>query len=113
MDNSGVVARVEREVEWGSERAEELGEAAEAVSSWVAVAELADLKHAGDVMPANVGGTPILLANDNGTIRAFHNVCRHRGAKLVHEKCSKRRTIPAEVYDVILCTYTSTAPKQR
>lgn len=62
-------------------------------SSWVAVAETAEIAEPGDVMPATVGGVPILLANDKGTIRAFHNVCRHRGAQLVQEKCSKRRTI--------------------
>ena len=62
-------------------------------SSWVAVAELCDLTKPGDVVPASVGGSPIILANDKGTIRAFHNVCRHRGARLVHEKCSRQRTI--------------------
>ena len=62
-------------------------------SSWVAVAETCDLADHGDVMPATVGGASIILANDKGTIRAFHNVCRHRGAKLVNERCTKRRTI--------------------
>ena len=62
-------------------------------SSWVAVAELADVKNPGDVAPAEVAGMPIVIANDKGTIRAFHNVCSHRGAKLVHEKCSKRKTL--------------------
>ena len=62
-------------------------------SSWVAAAELCDLPNSGDVMPVSVGNTSIILTNDKGTIRAFHNVCRHRGAKLVSEKCSKRRTI--------------------
>jgi len=31
--------------------------------------------------------------NDRGTIRGFHNVCRHRGAQLVTEPCVNRRTI--------------------
>jgi len=62
-------------------------------SSWVAVTEICELANPGDVMPATVAGANILLTNDKGTIRAFHNVCRHRGAKLVTEKCSKRRTI--------------------
>ena len=62
-------------------------------SSWVAAAELCDVSKPGDVMPVNVGGASLLLANDGGTVRAFHNVCRHRGAKLVEEPCSKRRTI--------------------
>ncbi len=62
-------------------------------SSWVAAAELSELSQPGDLLPATVGGERIILANDNGTIRAFHNVCRHRGAQLVSEKCTKRRTI--------------------
>jgi len=47
----------------------------------------------GDVVPADVGESPILVANDNGSIRAFHNVCSHRGAKLVEQRCTRRRTI--------------------
>jgi len=62
-------------------------------SSWVAVAETCDLKNPGDVIPASVAGASIILANDKGVIRAFHNVCRHRGAKLVSENQSNRRTI--------------------
>jgi len=44
-------------------------------------------------VPATIGGAPVVLANDKGTIRAFHNVCSHRGAQLVSERCTKRRTI--------------------
>lgn len=62
-------------------------------SSWVVAAEATDLKEPGDVIPVTVGDQRLILANDKGTIRAFHNVCRHRGAQLVSEKCSKRRTI--------------------
>lgn len=62
-------------------------------SSWVAAGELCDLSQPGDVVPATVGGAPVVLANDKGTIRAFHNVCSHRGAQLVSERCTKRRTI--------------------
>ena len=63
-------------------------------NSWVAVAELADVCNPGDVLPVTVAGQPLLLAMDNkGTLRCFHNVCRHRGAQLVDKKCEKRRTI--------------------
>ena len=62
-------------------------------SSWVAVAELCDISSPGDVTPSQVADSPIILANYKGSIRAFHNVCSHRAAKLVHEKCSKRKTI--------------------
>jgi len=62
-------------------------------ASWVGACELSDLANPGDVMPVTIAGSPIILANDKGTIRAFHNVCRHRGAQLVSEKCTNRRTI--------------------
>jgi len=42
-------------------------------SSWVCVAELADMSNSGDVIPGDVAGTPILLANDGGHVRAFRN----------------------------------------
>ena len=61
--------------------------------SWVAVAEHSDVANPGDVVPAEVGGLPILVANDRGTLRAFHNVCSHRGAQLVTEPCTRRKTI--------------------
>ncbi len=40
----------------------------------------------GDAEPVEVAGRPVLLLRDKaGAVRAFHNVCRHRGAKLVAE----------------------------
>lgn len=62
-------------------------------ASWVAGVELTELANPGDVLPVNIGGANIILANDRGTIRGFHNVCSHRGAQLISEKCTKRRTI--------------------
>lgn len=61
--------------------------------SWVAVAETAEINSPGDLKSVSVGGVPVLLSNDRGTIRAFHNVCRHRGAKLVDKPCSRQGTI--------------------
>lgn len=60
------------------------------------------LPNPGDVIPVTTGNAKIILANDGGTIRAFHNVCRHRGAQLVSEPCTRRRTI--------LCPYHRSAP---
>ena len=62
-------------------------------SSWVAAAELADVAEPGDMLPVTVGGAPVVLVNDRGTVRAFHNVCRHRGAKVVQEKCSRKGSV--------------------
>ena len=42
----------------------------------------------GDGLPVTVAGLPlILLRNREGEIRAFHNVCRHRGAQILAEPC--------------------------
>src|SRR5438132_3877318 len=47
----------------------------------------------GTYLTANAGGVPILVTRDRyGVLRAFLNVCRHRGAVLT-EGCGKRATI--------------------
>lgn len=37
-----------------------------------------------------VFGSPAILLNDNGTFRAFLNICPHRGGSMVWEKESNR-----------------------
>jgi choline monooxygenase len=55
-------------------------------STWVFAGFVHDLKNTGDVLPVDVAGSPVVLARgEDSVIRAFHNVCRHRGAKLVGE----------------------------
>jgi choline monooxygenase len=52
--------------------------------SWVFAGFAHSLSQAGDVMPVNVAGQPVLLVrNVDDEINAFQNVCRHRCAKLV------------------------------
>lgn len=51
--------------------------------SWQLVAHRAQLVNPGDHVVAEVAGTPLLLLRDDtGTLRALHNVCRHRGGPL-------------------------------
>ncbi len=51
---------------------------------WIFVGQEPDVPQPGDVMALHIGDAPILiLRDDNGEVRAFHNVCRHRGAQLV------------------------------
>ncbi|MEM9155094.1 MAG: aromatic ring-hydroxylating dioxygenase subunit alpha [Cyanobacteria bacterium P01_F01_bin.33] len=66
---------------------------------WVCVGLASDLPHPGDVYPTDVAGMPIVLVRDGGksggdraapTLRAFHNVCRHRGLQLVDKSCNAR-----------------------
>lgn len=38
--------------------------------------------------PIDIGGAPLIVVHErDGIVRAFHNVCRHRGARLVTEPC--------------------------
>jgi Rieske 2Fe-2S family protein len=53
---------------------------------WIFVGQEPDVPEPGDVMALHVGEAPILIVrDDDNEVRAFHNVCRHRGAQLVAE----------------------------
>jgi choline monooxygenase len=59
---------------------------------WVAVTFAEKVAQPGQVVTATVAGMPIVVTRDQeGELRAFHNVCRHRGTQLVTEDCSLRR----------------------
>ena len=54
--------------------------------TWTCVGVGADIPEPGDVMPVEVAGTPLMAVRDrSGAVRAFHNVCSHRGVRLVTE----------------------------
>ena len=58
--------------------------------SWVFAGAARELPNPGDIKPIEIGGAPLIILRDHdGNIRALHNVCRHRGAKLVTEPCRK------------------------
>src|ERR1700712_858049 len=51
---------------------------------WIFVGQEPDVPEPGDVNAISIGNAKILiLRDDDGEVRAFHNVCRHRGAQLV------------------------------
>jgi Rieske 2Fe-2S family protein len=53
---------------------------------WIYVGVEPDVPEAGDVMVVDIGANSILIVRDDDMgVKAFHNVCRHRGARLVHE----------------------------
>jgi choline monooxygenase len=56
---------------------------------WVCVGLGSDVPNPGDVYPTEVAGMPIVLVRDRmGTLRAFHNICSHRGLQLVDKSCN-------------------------
>jgi len=67
--------------------------------SWVCVGYTSQLEKAGSVMTAEVAGQSILIVrNKQNELRAFHNVCRHRGSRLVESDTA---------CNVIRCPYHS------
>ena len=55
-------------------------------NTWVFAGFVHRLPKVGDALPVQVAGQPVLLVRSTTTqIKAFHNVCRHRGAQLIAE----------------------------
>lgn len=62
---------------------------------WTGVAFGHQIPNPGDALPVTVaGGIPAIVLRDrDGEVRAFHNVCRHRGAVILTEPCQGRPTL--------------------
>jgi choline monooxygenase len=58
--------------------------------SWQFVGRAEQVGQPGSFLTAEVAGEPILVVRDEqGVLRAFHNVCRHRAAQVINEPCGK------------------------
>lgn len=54
---------------------------------WIQVALEPDIPESGDYVTVELAGESVLIVRDDDmAIRAFHNVCRHRGARLCNEE---------------------------
>ena len=61
---------------------------------WIVVAVGANLPGPGSVYPVELAGRPLVLVRGtDDVIRCFHNICRHRGMKLVSESCEGLRAL--------------------
>ena len=59
-------------------------------NSWVAVALTGHVSQPGDVRIVEVAGQSIILTrNKEGELRAYYNVCRHRGSMMLDKNCTK------------------------
>ncbi|MFZ2238510.1 MAG: SRPBCC family protein [Gordonia amarae] len=55
---------------------------------WIFVAAEAELPDDGDYVTVEVGTESVIVVrDDDGQVRAFRNVCRHRGARLLDDRC--------------------------
>ena len=51
---------------------------------WICAGAARDLAMSGDYVTVTAGDYPLMVLRDeSGTLRAFHNLCRHRGTELV------------------------------
>ena len=67
---------------------------------WVVIGVASSLPEIGDSKPFDLLGLPLLIVrNKNNKIKVFHNVCSHRGVKLVNK--------PGKIKNVIRCPYHS------
>ena len=58
--------------------------------TWQYAARLEQLREPGSFVTIDIAGEPILLVRDDqGTLRAMHNVCRHRAAQVINEPDGK------------------------
>ncbi|HEX4326342.1 MAG TPA: Rieske 2Fe-2S domain-containing protein [Burkholderiales bacterium] len=56
---------------------------------WHLAAHRSELAQAGDFLKLSLLGQDLVLANDNGSILAFDNICPHRGARIVGADCGR------------------------
>jgi glycine betaine catabolism A len=55
---------------------------------WLFVAAEAELPEPGDYVTITVGTTSVIVVRDDDEeVRAFHNVCRHRGSRILDDAC--------------------------
>lgn len=65
---------------------------------WQIVCHVADVPNAGDFLTFDMVGERALIVRDrDGNVRGFHNICRHRGSRLVadqHGNCRNALVCP-------------------
>ena len=72
------------------------------LNKWTVIGVGSSIPNSGDAKPYNLLGIPLIMIRDKSMkIRVFHNVCSHRGFKLLNEPCNLK--------NVIRCPYHSWA----
>ncbi len=68
--------------------------------NWVVIGTASSIPEIGDVKSFNLLGIPLIILRDKKKdIKVFHNVCSHRGYKLINKDC--------KINNVIRCPYHS------
>jgi len=68
--------------------------------SWQFAGMESDLPEVGQFNCIKVGAYPIIvIRDDTGEIRAFHNICRHRGTQLLEVRGQRKKVIQCPYHD--------------
>lgn len=63
-------------------------------TEWICIGRSDEAASAGDMMPFDLCGEPVVaVRGDDGVLRAFSNVCRHRGSILVARQAKAPRIV--------------------
>ena len=63
-------------------------------NNWVVIGTSSSIVKTGDIKTFNLLGIPLIILKDKDQkVRVFHNVCSHRGYKLINEDCSLKKII--------------------
>ena len=63
-------------------------------NKWIVVGVASSVPNKGDAKPFNLLDLPIIILRDKkDKIRVFHNVCSHRGYKILQKPCNIKNTI--------------------
>ena len=67
--------------------------------AWQYVGHVSQLAEPGDYLSATIADNPVVVIRTaEGDVRAFYNVCRHRGGPLVTERCGTARMLQCQYH---------------
>lgn len=80
-------------------------------AGWAPVARVSDVARPGDYLSVDLGGAPLVVTNDGGTLRVLSRVCRHRGMPVAEGRGSaKALTCPYHLWRYDLDGRLAAAP---
>lgn len=80
-------------------------------AGWAPVARVSDVARPGDYLSVDLGGAPLVVTNDGGTLHVLSRVCRHRGMPVAEGRGSaKALTCPYHLWRYDLDGRLAAAP---
>ena len=68
-------------------------------TTWQYVGHESRIPEPGDYLSETVGGNPLIIIRaDDGSLKAFYNVCRHRGGPLTMQACGSAKVLQCKYH---------------